>query len=186
MIRRIAGGLLLSLLIAPALAHEQPANRLTIVLREPNHASMTFFINYADALHRALAPGRTFQEFALQYSAMNPQSFQKELLRAQARLEKGTHLVLPGGKEATISRWDWPDAAHVQAALQELVMRAVVAPGEHAHEGPIEVHADATSPQAIVSMSLRLPEELHPVLVVSYRPSQVWIEPKAPAATIRF
>ena len=150
-------GALLCLLASCAFAHELPANRLTLVLRDRNHLSLTFFIDYTDALHRALAPQRPLEEFMLMYSAMKPQDLGRELLRAQARFQSSTRLILSAGK-----------------------------PADHAHQEPSEIHADVTSAQEISSVTLRLPDEFQRVLVVSYRPSQRWIEPNATSAAIGF
>jgi hypothetical protein len=82
--------------------------------------------------------------------------------------------------------WKWPNADRVQAMLRERAMQAVVAPGDHAHQKPTEIHAEVTATEAIGSVTLRLPEEFQRVLVVSYRPSQTWIEPRKESTAIRF
>ena len=186
MTRRALVALLLLTLIAPVFAHELQANRLTLVLRERHHVSMTFLVSYNEALHRALAPQRTYQEFVLEYSAMRPQEFRRRLLGAQAKFEKATHLGLPDGKEAAIRGWNWPDPGRVQATLQELVMQAVVKPGGHPQEAVVEIHVEATTTGDIASVSLQLPEEFQPMLVVSYRPSQVWVKAGTPSTAITF
>lgn len=168
------------------LAHELPDNRLTLVMRESHHVTMTFYINYIDALHDALSPKSSEQEFMLAYSTMTPQAFQKELQRAQAQFQTATKITLRSGKEATISNWAWPDAARVQAQLQERVVQALVAPTAHIHTAPSEVRAEIKSNNAMDAIKLHLPEEFQPVTVVSYRPSQIMIKPKAPALWIKF
>lgn len=179
-------GVLFCLLASSAFAHELPASRLTLVLRDRNHLSLTFFIDYTDALHRALAPQRPFPEFVLMASSMKPHDLQKELLRAQARFETNTRLTLTAGGQATIKNWKWPDADRVQAMLRERAMQVVVAPGDHAHQEPTEIHAEVTATEAIGSVTLRLPEEFQRVLVVSYRPRQTWIESNKESTAIRF
>ena len=166
-------GLLLWLSIFSVFAHELQANRLTLVLRERNHLAMTFFINYADALHRALAPQQAFQDFVLVYAAMPPEDFQKNLQRAQDRFQAGTHLTLLTGKEARITQWTWPAAARVQASLQEQAMQLMVAPQDHLHEEAVEIRAEIVDRRdigSLASLTLRLPVEFQKVLVVSYRP----------------
>ena len=184
--RRIGVGALLCLLAASASAHELQANRLTLVLRDRNHLSLTFLIDYTDALHRALSPRRSFDEFVLVYSAMRPEDLKAELLRAQAKLQRSTQLALATGKPVAIANWRWPDAERVQAVLRERAMQAVVAPGDHAHAVPFEIRAEAMSTDDISSSTIRLPEEFQRVLVVSYRPSQRWVEPGARSSEIRF
>ena len=169
-----------------AVAHELQANRLTLVLREGTHVSLTFRLDFTDVLHRALAPQRTVQEFVLQYAAMPPHAFQSDLLRAQRQFQAATGLATAAGKVATLTHWTWPDAEQVQAALRERAMQTVVAPGAHPHTTPVEVVAEATVAQAISAVTVRLPKEFQPVLLVSYRPQQVWMAPQARSTTVKF
>jgi hypothetical protein len=185
-IRRIGVSVLLCMLAANSGAHELEANRLTLVLRDRNHLSLTFFIDYTEALHRALSPRRPFHEFVLVYSAMKPEDLRAELLRAQARFQADTRLTLAAGKPVAVTNWRWPDADRVQAMLRERAMQAVVAPGDHAHAAPVEIHAEVTSTDDIGSLAIRLPEELQRVLVVSYRPSQRWVEANKRSTEIGF
>ncbi len=186
MSKRFLAGLLLCLLTGGVVAHELQANRLTLVLRERNHLSMTFFIDYTNALHRALAPQRTFQEFVLSYSAMPAPDFEKEVQRAQSRFQSATRLSLSSGQELRIDHWSWPDPVRVQASLQERAMQMMVAPEDHPHESPEEISAEVTARQSIEGLSVRLPEEFQQVLVVSYRPTQRWVQPGAHSAKIGF
>jgi hypothetical protein len=177
---------LLWLLIGNVCAHELEANRLTLVLRERNHLSLTFFVNYTDALYRALAAQRTFQEFVLIYSAMPPQEFQKELLRAQLKFQTTTRLSLSTGQEVLAKKWIWPDPAKVQRMLQERAMQAMVAPEQHTHETALEIRAELTSERDISALKISLPDEFQSVLVVSYQPRQIWVAPKTRSTIIKF
>ncbi len=167
-------------------AHELQANRLTVVLRDDTHVSLTYFIDYPAALHRALAPKRPMVEFIGVYSAMKPADFQKELSKAQAKFTSSTRLAPPAGTPLTITNWQWPEPARVQALLQERAMQALVASGEHAYEAALEVHAEATSPRNISSIAAQLPEEFGKVLVISYLPRQAWAAPGAAPTPIKF
>lgn len=185
MTARILAVWLACALTTAAAAHELPANRVTLVLRDDNHLSLTCFIDYTTALHRALAPQRALQDFVLQYAAMKPAEFQKELLKAQQKFKTGTTLALPSGEPLTLSHWRWPEPSHAQQLLQQRAMQTLVGAAEHAHETPFEVHAEAASTRAIASVVVRLPDEFGKTLVVSYRPKQAWLAPRA-AALIGF
>lgn len=174
------------LLITGAVAHEIQDNRATLVLRDGNHLSVTLYLAYADALHLALAPQQPAEEFLVAYSAMRPELLQKELLRAQARFQSETRLYLATGKEIPLTNWAWPDAKQVQAMLQQRIMRAVVDPAGHAHDEPLEIHADANSQEGITAVRIQFPEEFQKVLLVWYRPSQLWVEPKSWSPAIKF
>ena len=180
---RIAAALLL---LHSAGAHELQENRATLVLRDHTHLSVTLFIGYADALHLALAPQRPLQEFLLVYSAMKAEQLQTELGRAQARFEAGTHVYVAAGTEAPLTNWTWPDAKQVQALLQQRAMAAMVDPAGHLHDSPVEIHADANAAQEVASVRVQFPEEFQKVLVVAFRPTQVWVESKAVSPAIKF
>lgn len=170
-----------------AAAHELEDNRATLVLRDRTHLSATIFLAYPEALHQALAPQREFMAFLLIYSAMKPDSLQKELLKAQSQFELSTHLYVGPGKEVvTFIHWTWPDLKQVQAILQQRVMQAMVDPRTHSHEAPVEIHADANALREITSVRVQFPGEFQKVLVVAYRPSQLWLEGKTLSTEIRF
>jgi hypothetical protein len=177
---------LLLTLIAPTAAHELQENRATLVLRDRGHVSVTLYIAYTEALNQALAPQRPYAAFLLVYSAIKPEDLQKELLRAQARFQSGTRMYASTGKEIPLINWTWPDAKQVQSILQQHIMQAMVDPAGHYHEPPIEIHADANSTQEITSLKVQLPEEFRKVLVVSFRPNQVWVEGKGLSPEIKF
>jgi len=167
-------------------AHEIQENRATLVLRDDTHIAMTLFVAYIEALHVVLAPQRSASEFLVMYSAMNPESLQKELVRAEIRLQSGTKLCLANGTPVPLSNWIWPDVRQVQAMMQQYIMQAMVDPAGHAHFEPLEVHADGNSREAITAVNIQFPQELRRVLVVSYRPSQVWVEPNLSSSAIKF
>jgi hypothetical protein len=181
-LKKIALGLLLA---ACAAGHELQDNRATLVLRDRTHLSVTLYLSYPEALHQALAPQRQFLAFLLIYSEMKTELLQKELLRAQARFQSTTHLYLPD-KETSLVNWVWPDAKAVQSMLQRRVMQAMVDPDAHAHEAPVEVHADANAALEIQSVRVQFPLEWQRVLVVWYRPSQQWVEGATLSPAMKF
>lgn len=170
---------------ASASGHELEDNRATLVLRDQRHLSLTVYLSYPEALHRALAPEREFAAFLLIYSAMKPEDFQKQLLRAQSRFQSGVHVYLPED-EAPLVNWSWPDAKTVQAMLQQRIMKAMVDPNIHAHEPPVEVHAEVNAAQGIAAARVRFPQEWRRVLLVWFRPSQQWLEGSATSPAMKF
>jgi hypothetical protein len=182
---KAAVGLLL--VAAPhAGAHELQDNRATLVLRDGTHLSLTLYIAYPEALHQVLAPQRPFMAFLLVYSSMKPEELQRALLRAQARFQSATRVYAAPGSEVALTNWIWPDAKQVQTILQQRVMQAMVDPAGHSHEAPVEVRADALARQEINAVQVQFPEEFQKVLVVAFRPSQLWVEGKALSPAIRF
>lgn len=177
----------IALLICATLsAHELSENRATLVLRDKTHVSVTLYVSYPEALHLALAPKQPFQEFLLTYSSISQNEFQKELLRAQSKFQAGVKMYALSGDELTLSNWIWPDARQVQALLQQRVMQAIADPGGHTHEPPAEIHADGNAKAEVMSLRAKFPPEFQRVLVVSYRPNQLWVEPGGVSSGIRF
>jgi ABC-type molybdate transport system ATPase subunit len=175
-------------LTTSAVAHELRDNRATLVLRDRQHLSITFFVDYPSVLHQVLAPQRSAQEFVMTYSAMKPQEFQAQLQEAQRKLTNSTVLMLASGKAAVITQWVWPTATAVQNLLQQRAMQAVVAPDDHAHTVQMEIRAEVISAKVtdFSSVTLQLPPAFQHVLVVSYQPKQVWLKPNTPSRAISF
>ena len=178
--------LALALLTGSASAHELQDNRATLVLRDKTHVSVTLFIAYTEALHVALAPQRPYAAFLVVYSSMKPEELQKTLQRAHAKFQAATKLQLTPGGETAITNWVWPDAKQVQNLLQQRVMQAMVDPNSHSHEAPSEIHADANAKQEVIAAKIQFPEEFRKVLVVAFRPTQLWVEPRSFSAEIKF
>ena len=177
---------LLAVATAIVQAHELQDNRATLVLRDQTHISVTLYLSYGDALHLAIAPESPLPQFWMMYSAMSPDRMQRVLARAQARFQASTRLYLATGKELPLTNWVFPDVKQVQAMLQHRVMQAMADPAGHSHDEPLEIHADANSPEPVTSVRIQFPEEFQKVLVVAYRPSQFWVEPKSWSPAIKF
>jgi hypothetical protein len=185
---RFAASLLLWALTGYTAAHELESNRATLVLRDRQHLTLTFFVDYARVLHRVLAPQQPLNDFVMTYSAMKPQEFQGQLLEAQRKLQSGITVTLHNGQNAALTQWAWPQAKAVQAALQQRTMQAVVAPADHAHAATMEIRAQAIAPNTkdFTTITLQLPQQFQQVTVVSYQPKQVVMKPGAPPAAIAF
>ena len=84
----------------------------------------------------------------------------------------------------------WPSAHDVQYAVRQRAMQTVVAAPahghEHGHESIAEVRAEAHLQQETDSLRVQFPPEFEKVMVVSYRPNQVWVDPKASVNVVRF
>lgn len=171
-----------------AQAHELESNRATLVLRDAQHVSLTFFVDYPAVLHQVLAPNRTAQEFMLMVAAMKPEEFQAQLQEAQRKLQSSTILKTHKGKPAELINWSWPKAAAVQSQLQQRAMQSVVAASDHSHVVPTEIRVEAKSNNAadFTLVTLKLPAQFQQVLVVSYQPKQVWLKPHAVSPAISF
>lgn len=183
-LNRLAALLCLLAAMTAAGAHELPDNRATLVLRDGTHLSMTLFVDYAKALQQALAPKKNRQEFLMLYAAMAPRQFEEELGRVQARFEAAVRVALPSGGQAALQRWSWPGALAVQQSIREQLMRTMVAEREHEHASLSEIRAEAQLQGDVRSMRMQFPPEFGRVMVVSYRPNQVWVE--AGKGDIRF
>ena len=182
--------------IAPVVkAHELPVNRATLVLRDERHVSLSLFIDYVEALHASLAPERPMPAFLAEMSAIKPAELQTRLLRTQQQWTRQIALsaVDPGRASAgraltplSLRNWVWPDAARVQRLLQERLMQGLVAPAGHGHDEPMEIRAESTALRSVSEARLTLPKAFGRVLVVWYRPRQVWVDPGMVSGPLRF
>jgi len=167
-------------------AHELQENRVTLVQRDANFVSITLHIDLPAALHRAIAPQRSFEEFALAHADLPPAAFKAVLVRAASRMQAEMQVTAAKGQALAFERWDWPDAARVQAALLERLMETVVARGGHSHMVPWEVRAELHSPVPVTALRVKFTPAFGRVMVVSYRPRQVWVDASAMSSAITF
>jgi hypothetical protein len=172
--------------VGSARAHGLEENRATFVLRDQNHVSVTLFITFSEALHRALAPDRSFQDFVMAHAAMSPEAFKAALLKAQGTFQAQTSIETAGGHRLLLERWRWPEPAAVQQVLRERAMQALAAPNEHPFETALEVRAELQAAKAVASLRVSFPPAFQRVLVVSYQPKQVWVEPQQASPEIKF
>ena len=134
----------------------------------------------------SLAPKRALLEFVLMYSAMKPGDFEAALVKAQAQLIVGTQLTLPTGERLATRNWQWSEPARARAILQERAMQMLSSGDDHASQAAYRISAEGTSTRSIGSVSIRLPDAVGKVLIVSYQPRQAWIEPGAAPIAIKF
>lgn len=173
-------------------AHELPDNRVTMVLRDETHVSLTFYVDYPDVLNAVLAPKKSHREFLLASAAMKPEDFRQQILLVQSKLQAETHATLNGGKEATITGWAWPDAARIQALIQKEVMASLVgrvgnpSASTHTHEEPTEIRANITHDKPINDANIQFAEAFGKMLLVSYRPQQTSVATKKMSSLIKF
>lgn len=169
-----------------AQAHELQANRLTLVLRDSLHLQLTLQLELLEALHRSLAPQQPLQAFVLQHAPWSREALSVVLSRTYSLWVQGMRLQPEGQAALRLGRWNWPSAEHVSAMLQARAMQLLADPGAHAHAEPVEVRSEAVASQDITGLRVTMPPTLGPVLVVSYRPRQVWLVPGEASAPIVF
>jgi hypothetical protein len=174
-----------------ACAHELPANRVTLVLRESNQIALTLHLSYLEVLHKTLLPEQSFEAFIVMHSSMAPNEFKKSLALATQKLQATIQLTTKASQNSmpinlrTI-HWRWPDPEKTQTTLKQRAMQMAVAPKDHSHEPSVEVYADVLSTTKIITVQVSLPDALQPALLVSYRPSQVWINSKSGSKAVNF
>lgn len=186
MMHRLLLALLLSLGVWPTGAHEVSTNRVTLVLREANHISLTLRVNLIDLLRSVLAPKVASIEFLAQCASMPTTEFAAQFLRVQSLVQSETRMVLPSGRSVAIGQWRWPDAARLQAQIRDNAMQMVVAPHDHVPELESEIYAEAIAKEDLSNVSLQLARQMRPTLIVNYRPHQVWMELPSSEVRLRF
>ncbi len=167
----------------PSGAHDLPENRLRLVLREDNHIAATYFVNYTELMHRAFAPGKTYQEFAVQFASMDAAQFEPMLRQLDRQLGAETTVEV-GGAVLHGTAGAFPSTAASQALIRKHVMGALT--GSQFHEEPTEIDFDVIAPVKVASVQVRMPSVLGRVMVISYRPSQVFVEEGTASKGIEF
>ncbi len=167
-------------------AHELQENRATLVQRDASFVTITLHIDLPAALHRAVAPQRSFEEFALAHANLPPAAFKAVLAQAVSRMQADMRVTAAKGTALAFEQWAWPDAARVQAALLERLMESVVARGGHSHVAPSEVHAELHATSPITALRVQFAPALGRVMVVSYRPRQMWVDASSVSSAIVF
>ena len=184
--RQMLAMLLCAATTTPICAHELQDNRATLVLRDKTHVSVTVFLDYADVLHRVIAPERSMQDFVLFYSGLPANRFKTALEKAQDTLRQQTTAATVEGKPAVLDRWVWPDASEAQHILRQRAMQALVAPNDHGHATQLEVHCELSAPHAITAVQVVFPKAFQRVLLVSYQPKQQWSDAGGKATAVTF
>jgi hypothetical protein len=184
-VRTIALAALASLAFC-ASAHESTDNRATLVLREPTHLVVTLYVGYCELLHRTLAPQQPVVDFLAAHASMPAEEFARMVVAAQARWQSSIALRSAQDKPLGDAVWAWPKPADVQQLLRMRLMQSLADPSRAAHEEPTEVRAELRSSKAMAALKVVFPPEFQKVIVVSYRPSQVTLEPGKPAALVQF
>ena len=167
-------------------AHELQENRATLVQREANFVTMTLYVDLPAVLHHELSPQRSFAEFAVAHANMPPDAFKAALMRVTTRMQSETQATTTKGRTLAFAHWAWPDAPRVQEALRDRLMEIVVAPGDPTHTAPLDVRAELHSDLPITALRVRFAPVLGRVMVVSYRPKQVWADSRRPSPAITF
>lgn len=170
----------------PVQAHELQANRLTLVLRDGLHLQLTLQLVFLDALHQSLAPQQPLQAFVLQHAAWSREALSVVLSRTYSLWVQGMRLQPEGQADLRMGRWNWPSAERVSALLQSRAMQLLADPGTHAHPEPVEVRSEAVASKDITGLQVTMPSAFGRVLVVSYRPRQIWVAPGETSAPLVF
>jgi len=166
--------------------HELVENKVTLVLRDERHVSLSFFIRLPQAMHLALEPHTPYTPWVLRYAAATSAQCQALLSRAQAVLQPDVRVQVPGQKDLRLSAWRWPSPAQLQAVFQQITMQTLTGDPDGAHEPLSEFSAEATADAPIRSLNVSMPEAFGRVLLVSYQPRQAWANPRQPLTRIEF
>ena len=164
------------LLTSPLLeGHELEADKLTVVLRDAKHLSLTFSIDDVGVMHRMLSPRLSATEFLLSLAAMDDGAFSVVIGNFRKRFEQEVGLKDATQGPIPLVGWHWPDIAESRKRIRQLTMQGIVGDGHLDHLPPTIITVDALSRRDTQQVELLLPAALEGLLVVHYRPSQqVW------------
>jgi len=152
--------------------HEIESDRLTIVMRESQHLSLTFRIDEVALMGRLLAPTAAPTEFVLSMAAMSDPSFAKAVNQARRAFEAQIKLTDQTGSPLQVRQWRWASQDLLRAELRERVMESIASGGNAGHHAVSEIKADAVGTNPISSVNVGLPESITGIVVIAYRPMQ--------------
>ena len=176
-VAKAAVGILIALsAISPCAAHELEVNRLTIVMRDQSHLSLTFRVDEIALLGRFLAPDVSTLEFAVSMAAIEREQFDDLIERARERLSSKIVLVDQQAKQLVLRNWRWGSIERLRSEIQQFAMGAVVGGGVHSHLQSSEIHVDAIASEPVSSVTVSLPVEAETILVVSYKTVQKYFD----------
>ena len=184
-LKLIAGCGLMALALCAG-AHELQDNRATLVQRDTRHVSLQLYVSLPDVMHQVLAPKRPFPEFVMAMAAVAPPEFAAAALTVQKKVEQEMRVVDDKGTAMMLSNWAWPAPTQLQAALRERAMELAVAPADHSHTVPLEVRAELRASTPIKALQVQFPAALKKVMLVYYRPKQVWAGSGKPSPLLTF
>ncbi|MEK0431438.1 MAG: hypothetical protein RL139_1242 [Gemmatimonadota bacterium] len=168
---------LLSLLLAPrgAAAHELAEASATLVLREGGHVELRLLVPWAEVLRQRLMPERPMRDFLARVTEEPPGRLERTIAAVEAELSRDTRLMPSGRPAMGFTRWRWPDAARIRAALREELMDRL-AGGDPVHPSRLQAVAEAIRPGAAPVRAV-FPRSLGPVLLTVVRPREEWVTP---------
>lgn len=170
----ISSALLVAAYPASAAAHELTENRATLVKREDRHILMTLYLDWPKTFSAILEPGRQFKEFILLYAALPAPEFAKRVAEAQAYLQNNIRLTETDGTDPAMSQWRFPTPDRLQNDIRTIAAQMLTAPDGRHHDEPVMVQAEFLMAKPVQGVRVTFPEEMQPVLIVSYMPKQIW------------
>jgi hypothetical protein len=165
------------ILAFPAFSHELQDNRAVLVQREPNHITLTMYVDYLSAMAQELSAKAGPDQFVMMSATLSPDTFQRLSTQAQSKFEAGIVLKPVKGAPMKFQNWHWPDPQKLQQEARTQIMQAITQGQDHPHSSLIEVTAEFFSPNPMSQVSIQFPASFGKVLLVSYRPNQRWVEP---------
>ena len=153
-------------------AHEIDTDRLTLVLREPRHITLTFRVDEVALLGRIAAPDASPVAVMMSMAAMNDKDFVNIVEKTRAKFSSQVFLTDENSKTINLSNWRWKPIEQLRAEIRELAMTTVVGGDSHLHQKSSEINADAISDSVFGRVTVHLPVESKSILVITYRPTQ--------------
>lgn len=168
-------------------SHEIESDRLTIVMREPQHLSLTFRVDEVALMGHLLAPTAAPTEFVLSMAAMSDQAFASAVKQARRSFETRVKLTDQTGSPLQLRQWRWTSQDLLRAEFRERVMDSIASGGTAGHHFVSEINADAVGTTPISAVNVGLPEPMTGIVVIAYRPMQFRYDAKRrPALKIEF
>ncbi len=156
------------------LAHDINSNKLTMIMREKNHISLVFNINFIKVMNQVIAPQTGSGDFVLGLSGADPKIFQKAYDKTKTKVYNGIQITTKDQTKLIIKEWKWPDAKTIQNQFQTQIMEIMTGSHDHTKEPMIEINAELVSKLDMSEIKIQVIPEMQPILFISYKPSIIW------------
>ena len=165
-------------------SHELTESSATIVIRDGGHVELRLQVPWATILQRASMPKVPMQEALARITAQSSADFARELSRVERTIEDGLRLVPNTENGVTFTRWQWPRAEDVRAALKTELMSRLAVGQAFEHASRLPASAQIALGREIATVRLVTPAVLGPTLLTAYHPTEQWIAPGGMSAAI--
>lgn len=157
-------------------SHDINSNKISLIMREKNHVSLIMNLNLLKVMNQILSPQTKYGDFIITFSNMDSKNFHREYEKTKTKIISGIIITSREQGRLSFRDWKWPDLKVVQNQFQVYVMELVTGSHDHNKEPIVEITAEIIDKSDKTKIQIQVLKEIHPILLISYKPTTIWIE----------